>query len=55
MFDHSQTELARLIQQDREDQARRTLQGFCCAQDRRDLERAARLGSRPSNPTTCDC
>ena len=56
MFTQYPPELARLINQERIDEARRSMRGFCCAEDRRDLEKARWNSNRTQNqPAACSC
>ena len=56
MFIQYPPELARLINQERIDEARRSMRGFCCAEDRRDLEQSRLHSNRTNNqPAACSC
>ena len=55
MFSQYSPALARLINQERIDEARRSMRGFCCAEDKRDLEKAARHTNRTTDPAACSC
>ena len=56
MFTQYPPELARLINQERIDEVRKSMRGFCCAEDRRDLERSGRHSSLTTNqPAACSC
>ena len=56
MFSQYPPQLARLINQERIDEARRSMRGFCCTEDRRDLEQSRLHSSRTNNqPAACSC
>jgi hypothetical protein len=56
MFSHYPPELVRLIHQERIDEARKSMRGFCCAEDRQELEKTRLRSNRATNqPAACSC
>ncbi len=57
MFNQVPPGLARLLNQERIWEAQKAMRGFCCPEDRRDVERAHRPAptTTPTEPPTCAC
>lgn len=55
MFVHYPPELAQLLTQERIDEARRAVRGFCCPEDRDELAKPHGRVRSKAEPTACSC
>ncbi len=56
MFNQIPPGLARLLNEERINEARRAMRGFCCGDDRRDLPKPGVHPAKPADqPATCAC